>query len=253
MPSGPPNRPSCSSPSETQRIVRRAEAEHGAIDATTGVKNPKPPPKGDGFAAWTEDDVAAYENHWPDGMKERVWLHVLLYTGLHRGNAVNPLGMGIASLKTEKTGTEINITILPELADTLAAGPTGAFIIGDNGQPLTKETFGNCFRFACNAAGVNNSAHGVRNIDATREANAGATVAEQEAQFGWTGGTTRAKPKRQIRNGSRGRLQRGSRRETPLPSTGNPRTSKTTNDIKALVRLETRLVRSRCTRTQLPH
>ncbi len=37
--------------------------------------------------------------------------------------------------------------------------------------------------------GVKKSAHGVRKIGATRAAEAGATVAELEALFGWTGGT----------------------------------------------------------------
>jgi integrase len=36
---------------------------------------------------------------------------------------------------------------------------------------------------------VPGSAHGVRKIAATRAANAGATVAQLEAIFGWTGGT----------------------------------------------------------------
>jgi hypothetical protein len=78
-----------------------------------------------------------------------------------------------------------------KLANTLAQGPTGdlAFIVGENGKPLTKESFGNMFRAACNAAGVKKSAHGVRKIDATRAAEAGATMRELEALFGWTGGT----------------------------------------------------------------
>ena len=41
---------------------------------------------------------------------------------------------------------------------------------------------------ACNAAEVPGSAHGVRKIAATRAANAGATVAQLEAIFGWSGG-----------------------------------------------------------------
>lgn len=170
------------------------EAEHIEIDPTAGVSNPARS-KGDGFAAWTDDDVAAYEAHWPEGTKERVWLHVLLYTGLRRGDVVR-LGKqhvrdGIATIRTEKTGTEVNIRLLVELVETLAAGPTGdlAYIVGENGRPLTKETFGNMFRTACNAAGVKKSAHGLRKIGATRAAEAGATVGELEALFGWTGGT----------------------------------------------------------------
>lgn len=170
------------------------EAELVTVDPTAGIKNPSRP-KGAGFAAWTEDDVAAYEARWPAGTKERVWLHVLLYTGLRRGDAVilgrQHVRDGVAMLRTEKTDTEVNIPILPELEETLAIGPTGdmAFIVGVNGLPLTKETFGNMFRAACNAAGVRKSAHGVRKIGATRAAESGLTVNELEALYGWTGGT----------------------------------------------------------------
>lgn len=165
-------------------------------DPTAGVKNPKRK-QGAGFAPWTEDDVAAYERRWPVGTRQRVWLDVLLYTGLRRGDAVR-LGRqhvrdGIATLQTEKSqGTvTVNLPILAVLAETLAAGPCGdlAFICGAHGRPLTKETFGNDFSAACRAAGLNRkSAHGVRKIAATRAANAGATVAELEAIFGWRGG-----------------------------------------------------------------
>ena len=74
------------------------------------------------------------------------------------------------------------------MAETLAAGPTGdlAFICGERGEPLTKESFGNMFKDACKAAGVPGSAHGVRKIAATRAANNGATEAQLMAIFGWT-------------------------------------------------------------------
>ena len=170
------------------------DAEIISLDPTVGVMNPSRP-KGGGFEAWSEDDVFAYEQRWPSGTKERVWLHVLLYTGLRRGDAVTVgrqhVRNGVATLKTEKTNTEVNIPILPPLAETLAKGPTGdlAFIVGENGRPLTKESFGNMFRTACNEAGVKKSAHGVRKIGAVRAAEAGVTMRELEALFGWTGGT----------------------------------------------------------------
>lgn len=170
-----------------------SKAKFVAVDPTAGVDNPHRP-KGEGFAAWTEDDVSAYEARWPDNTKERVWLHVLLYTGLRRGDAVligkQHVRDGVATLRTEKNGTEVNIPILPMLEETLATGPTGdlAFIVGEKGQPITKESFGNMFRAACNKAGVRKSAHGVRKIGATRAAEAGATVSELEALFGWIGG-----------------------------------------------------------------
>lgn len=172
------------------------DAEMVKVDPTENVKNPKRQP-GPGFIAWSEDDVAAFERRWPIGTKERVWLDVLLYTGLRRGDAVT-LGRqhvrdGVATLKTEKSKykMEVSIPILPVLAKTLAAGPTGdlAFIVGDGGKPLTKESFGNYFRVACNRAGLKKrSAHGVRKIGATRAAEAGATDKELDALFGWEGG-----------------------------------------------------------------
>ena len=95
--------------------------------------------------------------------------------------------------------------ILPVLKATLDTGPCGdlAFIAGASGEPLTKESFGNLFREACKAAAVPGSAHGVRKIAATRAANAGATVAQLEAIFGWQGGTmaslyTRAADRRRL-------------------------------------------------------
>jgi integrase len=74
------------------------------------------------------------------------------------------------------------------LQTTLDAGPCGdlSFIVGENGKPLTKESFGNLFRDACRAAGVPGSAHGVRKLAATRMANNGATEAQLMAVFGWT-------------------------------------------------------------------
>jgi integrase len=122
-----------------------------------------------------------------------VWLDVLLYTGLRRGDAAK-LGRqhvknGVATLTTEKTGTVVSLPILPVLQRTLDAGPCGdlAFITGAKGRPFTKESFGNTFREAARAAGINKSAHGLRKIAATRCAENGATVPQMNAIFGWTG------------------------------------------------------------------
>jgi integrase len=169
------------------------DAGHVKEDPTRDVKYPVVK-KGEGFPPWDETDVAQYEARWPIGTKERVWLGVLLYTGLRRGDAVR-IGRqhvrdGVATIRTEKTGITVTIPVLPVLDEILTAGPCAdlAFVCGESGGPLTKESFGNMFRDACNAAGVKKSAHGVRKIGATRAANNGATVAELEAIFGWEGG-----------------------------------------------------------------
>jgi integrase len=171
------------------------DAKHVTVDPTQGVKNPKRK-KGPGFPVWTEEDAAAYDKRWHIGTKERVWRDVLFYTGLRRGDAVR-LGRqhirdGVATLRTEKSqgGIVVTIPILPILQRTLDASPTGdlTLICGKSGKPLTKESFGNAFKDACKAAGLNNrSAHGCRKIAATRAAEAGATVAQLNAIFGWKG------------------------------------------------------------------
>jgi integrase len=162
------------------------------IDPTQGVDDPARK-QTEGFPPWTEDDVAAFERRWPIGTPQRVWLDVLLYTGLRRGDAAR-LGRqhvrhGVASLATEKTGTTVALPILPVLQRTLDAGPCGdlTFIVGVKGQPFRKESFGNAFAEAARAAGVRKSCHGLRKIAATRCAENGATVPQMNAIFGWTG------------------------------------------------------------------
>ncbi|MGH6792151.1 MAG: tyrosine-type recombinase/integrase, partial [Methyloceanibacter sp.] len=171
-------------------------AGHVKVDPTAGVSNP-PRKKTEGFNIWAEEDVTAYEARWPIGMRQRVWLDVLLYTGLRRGDAVR-LGRqhvrdGVATLKTEKGGftVVVDLPILPVLQRTLDAGPCGdlAFVCGERGHPLTKESFGNLFKKACKAAGVvapKQAAHGLRKVAATRAAENGATAFELMAIFGWT-------------------------------------------------------------------
>jgi integrase len=168
-----------------------AKAKLCRIDPTMGVEDPTIP-KTDGFPIWTEEHVTAYEKRWPIGTRQRVWLDVMLYTGLRRGDAVRfgrqHVRDGVGAIKTEKTGTEVTLPVLPVLATTLAAGPCGelAFIANTHGKPFTKESFGNAFSDACRGAGIPCSAHGVRKLAATRMANNGATSAQLKSIFGWT-------------------------------------------------------------------
>ena len=105
-----------------------------ASDPTVGVDNP-PRPKTDGFAVWSDDDIAAYEKRWPIGTRQRVWLDVLVYTGLRRGDAVRfgrqHIRNGVGSIKTEKNDTPVTLPILrfyrrrlkPDLAAILPSLP----------------------------------------------------------------------------------------------------------------------------------
>jgi integrase len=118
----------------------------------------------------------------------------------------------------------VTLPILPVLATTLAAGPSGDlhFIVGKNGWPMSAGYFSNEFARAARAAGVRGSTHGVRKIAATRAANAGATVAQLEAIFGWSGGRmasyyTRAADRRRLAVGAMHKLENESRKSIPAP------------------------------------
>lgn len=197
-----------------------------AFDPTAGVKNP-PRKKGKGFPAWTESDVEAYEARWPLGTKERVWLDVLLYSGLRRSDAVlygrQHVRNGIGTIQTKKGQEQITVTlpVLAVLQRTLSAGPTGdlAFICGDRGHPLTAESFGNYFSEAARKAGVKKSAHGIRKIAATRAANNGATVPQLKALFGWL---TDAMASHYTREADRVRLSTDAIEKMNKPETATP-------------------------------
>jgi integrase len=82
----------------------------------------------------------------------------------------------------------VEAPFLAPLVRSIEAAPTGdlAFITGEHGQPMVKESFGNWFREVCEAAGVPGSAHGLRKAGATRAAENGATTAQLRAMLGWT-------------------------------------------------------------------
>jgi integrase len=175
---------------DAMRGLFRWAHETGLVetDPSEGVKNPRKSRSEGGFKVWSDADVEAYRARWGAETVQRRWIDVLLATGVRRGDAVrlhsDQVRDGWLEIKTEKNGMLVYVP----LADHLAA-IQGWFIVGETGKPLTKESFGNAFRVACLAAGIDKSAHGLRKLAATRAAEQGLSVAELEALFGWSGGT----------------------------------------------------------------
>lgn len=161
-------------------------------DPTAGVAIP-PAKKTEGYHTWTDAEIAAYEARWPVGTRERLWLAVLLHTGLRRGDATrlrwSDIREGVISLTARKTGTPIIIPLEPELAAVMDATERGrTYVIeGMDGEPFTPASFSVVFGRACKAAGVKGSAHGLRKAATVRLAYAGGTVPELNAAMGWTG------------------------------------------------------------------
>ena len=169
--------------------------EHLGADPTIGVKllKTKNP---DGFATWTEDDVAKYEAKWPVGTRERLAMDLLLYTGLRRGDVVTigrpHVRNGVLSLRrTEKNGELVVLPILAPLQASIAATECGelTFLATARGKPFDKASFGNWFAKKCKEAGVPGRAHGLRKCGAVRAAEGGATEAQMNAIFGWAEGS----------------------------------------------------------------
>lgn len=161
---------------------------------------PRVKPEGDeegGHPTWSEGEIARFEQAYPLGTHERLLFSVLLYTGLRIGDATR-LGRqhigkdGMASIKTQKTGTWVHLELLPPLRAALAAGPEAAegeltFVVGRRGRHF--ESPGAAGKFLADAAtaiGLDRSAHGLRKAAARRMAEAGASLQDLMDVFGWT-------------------------------------------------------------------
>lgn len=171
-----------------------------------------------GFHTWTEEEAEQFEANWPVGTRERLAFDLLVYTGVRRSDVVR-LGrqhtkQGEITITTEKSRNmgapvEVTITILPPLARSIEAAPTGdmTYLVTYKKTAFTKESFGTWFRKACNAAKVPGSSHGLRKLAAVRMAENGASEAELNAVFGWADGSGESAT--YIKKANRKRLSRG--------------------------------------------
>ena len=165
-----------------------------------GVKRFKPPRSADpdeesGHPSWSDDDLTKFETAYPLGTLERRVYAVLLFAGLRVGDAAR-LGKqhvqrdGTIKLTTEKTGREVEIDIVPPLKRALDAGPHGNpevlnFLTSARGKAWDKNYLGWWFGERCRAISLDRSAHGLRKTAARRYAEAGKTVPQLMALFGW--------------------------------------------------------------------
>lgn len=146
----------------------------------------------EGFHTWTEDELAQFEAHWPNGTRERLAYSLLLYTALRRSDMVN-VGPDNRRgdrlhLRHGKNSSDTSIPILPPLAEALAPfeATTGTYLQTQFGKPYTANGFGNWFRRVVRAAGLPDhcSAHGLRKAMSRRLAETGATVLQGRAVTG---------------------------------------------------------------------
>jgi integrase len=153
----------------------------------------------EGYHTWTEDEIAAYRNHYPVGTRARLALEIFLNIGARLGDAAKigrqhekdgrlrfTAHKGRNKSKTRKT---IDVPIMPELAAALSNTPTGdmTYLLNEWGRPFSRKRLGAKMRDWCDAAGLHQcSAHGLRKAAAVALAENGATAPELCAIFGWT-------------------------------------------------------------------
>ncbi len=163
-----------------------------ASDPTQGVTVVVP--KSDGFRAWTDSDITAFEAKWPAGSRARLALYLLLYSGQRRSDIVRMgrqhLEDGALNVRQQKTGAHLAIPIHPKLQAELDRLPSASltFLMTVQGKPFGPVGFSNWFSDCARKAGLpsNSSPHGVRKAAARRLAEAGCSISQIASITGHT-------------------------------------------------------------------
>ena len=146
--------------------------------------------KSEGFTPWSEDEIAAYEKHWPTGTRERLAMTLLLYTGQRRSDVVTMgrqhVKAGRISVVSVKTNTRLAIRIHPALQREIDAAPAGmTFILTAFGVPFSAAGFTSWFRERAEMAGIEGrTPHGLRKAAGRRLAEAGCSAKQIAAVLG---------------------------------------------------------------------
>lgn len=162
------------------------------VDPTASIKKVRT--KTDGFHTWTVDEVRQFlATHGP-GTMPRLVLALALFTGLRRSDLIG-IGQqhidaeGYIVLRTTKTGSTVEIPVLPQLREVLDTTPRRGMLFIENayGRPYTAASLGNQFRTWANKAKLPGcTLHGLRKAGATIAANNGATDRQLMAIYGWS-------------------------------------------------------------------
>ena len=140
-----------------------------------------------GHHTWTDAEIEIFRAAHATGTKARLALEIFLGTGTARQDAAaltrgNIRGGDRLHYRRGKTGQEVDLPILSELAAELVQIPTGQLMLlghGMDGRAYAVSALGNLFRDRCAVAGLPHcSAHGLRKAGARRLAEAGATEFE---------------------------------------------------------------------------
>jgi integrase len=168
---------------EARKLIRN--------DPTSGIRIQVP--ASDGHHTWTEGELERFEQTHPIGTTARLAFAIGLYTGLRRGDAVRVGHQHIRNgelviARTQKTKVPLTLPVRPELAEMIAAMPSGhlTLLTTRTGRAYSPNDFSIQFRKWCDDAGLppECSFHGLRKALLTRLADSGKTVHQIAAVSG---------------------------------------------------------------------
>ncbi|MEL6172725.1 MAG: tyrosine-type recombinase/integrase [Pseudomonadota bacterium] len=125
-------------------------------------------PKVKGFRVADADDIAAFQDRWPVGTRERLIFDLALFTGAAR---VDLAKLGRKNIKgdllvydRQKSGVKASVPLTAELRAVIDRTPdiSPTFILTHSGTPFKAASLGNEFGDAARKAGVSFRLHGLR-------------------------------------------------------------------------------------------
>jgi enterobacteria phage integrase len=172
------------------RVLIRHGIDIGWLDhdPSLGIKRPKTRE----IRSWTDAEIAAFEQYWPLGTKQRLAFALMLYTGQRRSDVHRmtwaDVSDGTIRVVQQKTGRKLTIPLHRELLAIVAAAERDHVTIVNTkyGKPFTVDGFSQWIRNAITAAGLplKCQPHGLRKAAGRRLAEAGCTAHEIMAVLG---------------------------------------------------------------------
>jgi integrase len=172
------------------RILINHARDKGMLqhDPSAGIKRPK----GKEIRAWTDDWLAAFEQTWPLGTKQRAAFELMLNMGTARidTHALTWRQADDACYSRHKTGVPVYVVLTDRLKEALDAIPRKhvCVITTEFGKPYTVDGFSRFMRDAISAAGLPQDCqpHGLRKTLGRMLADKGCTAHEIMAALGHT-------------------------------------------------------------------
>jgi integrase len=123
------------------RVLLAYAVDQNMIESNPAAGVKKYRSRGDGFHAWTESEIAQFQERHPIGTRAGLAIALLLYTAQRRGDVIRMGWQHVSgdtiAMRQEKTDTPLLIPLHPELARALASAAHQLDLLGHReGRPI---------------------------------------------------------------------------------------------------------------------